>query len=220
MPEADTRPDDTLGQETARRRLPAPQRRQLILQAALRTFAERGYDGAAMEQIAVAAGVSKAVVYDHVSSKQELYTQVLDAIRVELERTVVGALAPAGIEGEQRVRNAIAAVFRYVDERPESARLLLHELQGANASAIGRMLEQRIAAELARALGEQAGIFRDHPRRERQLQILAELIKAAVQGLIAWWFRNPAVARDELVERCTAVVWPAIERVWAPPADG
>lgn len=220
MPEADTRPDDTLGQETARRRLPAPQRRQLILQAALRTFAERGYDGAAMEQIAVAAGVSKAVVYDHVSSKQELYTQVLDAIRVELERTVVGALAPAGIEGEQRVRNAIAAVFRYVDERPESARLLLHELQGANASAIGRMLEQRIAAELARALGEQPGIFRDHPRRERQLQILAELIKAAVQGLIAWWFRNPAVARDELVERCTAVVWPAIERVWAPPADG
>jgi AcrR family transcriptional regulator len=65
----------------------------VILAAALRTFASNGYDGAAMDEIAAAAGISKAVVYDHVPSKRELYLQLLESIRQDLERTVEAALA-------------------------------------------------------------------------------------------------------------------------------
>lgn len=172
-----------------------------------------------MDEIAAAAGVSKAVVYDHVSSKQDLYMSVLDAIRAELEQTVEDAVAPAGIEGEQRVRNAVDAVFRYVDQHREASRLLLFELQGANVSPIGRALGERITAVLAGTLSDVTDLLRDHPRRDTQLEILAELIRTGFQGLVAWWFRHPDVARDELVERTVAVIWPAIERALVPRAS-
>lgn len=201
-----------------RRRLPASERRLVVLGAALRTFAAHGYDGAAMEQIAAAAGVSKAVVYDHVSSKDELYTMVLDAIRIELVTVVEAALEPGGGEGEPRVRAAIGALFRYVEEHPEASRLLCRELQDANRSAIGRELHERLTATIVATLGNEPGLFAVGGARERQLTIFAELLKAAVLGLVVWWFRNPEIPREDLVERVVMVVWPAIERAWTPPA--
>jgi AcrR family transcriptional regulator len=196
----------------ARRRLPAAERRALILDAALNTFAAHGYDGAAMDEIATAAGVTKAVVYDHVASKRELYTQLLDAIRNEIERTIDDALRSPGTEGEERVRAATEAVYRYAEERPVETRLLVLELQGANVSPIGRELEERIAHGIAGTLGGDPGLFDGHPERALQLSILAELLKSAVLGLIAWWYRHPGVPRGDLVDRSVAVIWPAIER--------
>lgn len=197
---------------SARRRLPGPERRVLILDAALRTFAANGYDGAAMDEIAAAAGISKAVVYDHVSSKRELYTHLLDLIRSDLERIVEGALRAPGVDGEQRVHGAMDAVFRYVEEHPEACRLLLLELQGANVSPIGRGLEERVTQGIANTLGNDPELLRARPDRARQLEILAELIKAAVLGLASWWYRHPDAPRRDLVERSVAVIWPAIER--------
>ncbi|HMJ03410.1 MAG TPA: hypothetical protein VK506_10740, partial [Conexibacter sp.] len=75
-----------------------------------------------------------------------------------------------------------------------------------------RQLEERITEELAQTLGTDPRLFDGHPERARQLRILAELLKAAVQGLASWWYRHPEAPLDDLVERTVAVVWPAIER--------
>ncbi|HEU4702186.1 MAG TPA: TetR/AcrR family transcriptional regulator [Conexibacter sp.] len=198
-----------------RRRLPAPERRALILDAALRAFAAHGYDGAAMDEIAEAAGISKAVVYDHVTSKRELYTQLLHATRDELERLVEDALRAPGDDGEQRVRAAVDAIYGYVEVHPEASRLLLLELQGANVSAIGRELEEKLSNALARTLGSETSAFDDQPDRTLQLAILAELLKAVVLGGAGWWYRHPEVQRKDLVERTVDVLWPAIERALA-----
>jgi len=211
--------EDVAAATRQRRRLPAAQRRQLVLDAALRTFAANGYDGAAMEQIAAAAGVSKAVVYDHVSSKDELYSMVLDSIRIQLVAVVETALEPARGPGEPRVRAAVAALFGYVEEHPEAARLLCRELQDANHSEIGSELHERLTATLLATLSNEQGLLEIGAERERQLLIFAELLKAAMLGLVVWWFRNPDVAREDLVERLTMVVWPALERAWTPPAS-
>jgi AcrR family transcriptional regulator len=204
--------------EPARRRLPASERRVLILDAALRTFAANGYEGAAMDEIAAAAGVSKAVVYDHVASKRDLYTQLLHVISDQIQRTVEEALRPPGVDGEQRVHAAAKAIYRYVEEHPEASRLLVLELQGANVSSIGRELEHRMSVAVATTLGTDRRLFDDHPNRELQLTILAELLKSAVLGLAAWWYRHSEAARDDLVERTVALVWPAIERARAHDA--
>ena len=214
MPDMASVSDDDDRPEVGRRRLPASERRILILDAALRTFAANGYDGAAMDEIAAAAGISKAVVYDHVSSKRELYTQLLDAIAADLERTIERSLEPDGLTGEARVRAAVTAVFRYVQENEEACRLLLFELQGATVSQVGRQLEERITDEIAQTLGN-AALFGGHPERERQLRILAEMLKAGILGLVAWWYRHPDVPRADLVERSAAVIWPAIEQARA-----
>src|SRR4051794_6783115 len=56
----------------------AAQRRERIVDAANRTFAERGYLGASMERIAAAAGVTAPLIYEHFGSKKELYIELLD----------------------------------------------------------------------------------------------------------------------------------------------
>jgi AcrR family transcriptional regulator len=195
-----------------RRRLPGHERRLLILEAALRAFAANGYDGAAMDEIAAGAGISKAVVYDHVASKRDLYTQLLHSIRDEIEHAVEEALRAPGVDGEDRARSVIEAIYRYVEEHPEACRLLVLELQGANVSAIGRELEDRITRHVTRTLGADAGLFDGRADRERQLTILAELLKSAVLGVTSWWYRTSDASRDDLVARTVGVVWPAIER--------
>jgi AcrR family transcriptional regulator len=198
-----------------RRRLPGPERRALILDAALRAFAANGYDGAAMDDIAEAAGISKAVVYDHVASKRDLYTQLLHAIRTEIEGLVEAALRTPGDDGEERVHAAVDAIYRYVEEHPEASRLLVLELQGANVSVIGRELEQKLSAALSHTLGSETAAFRGRADRETQLKILAELLKSVVLGGAGWWYRNPEIAREDLVERSVDVIWPAIGRATA-----
>ncbi len=208
------------GHQQTRRRLPAAERRALILNAALRTFAANGYDGAAMDEIAAAAGVTKAVVYDHVSSKRELYVHLLEVIRSDLERTVEEALRPPGGHGQERVHAAMVGIFAYVEQHPEASRLLLLELQGPSVSTISRGIEERLRHGIAATLGSDPELLRSRPDRAQQLEILAELLKSAVLGLANWWYRHPEAPRAELVERSVAVVWPAIERARADVLPG
>jgi AcrR family transcriptional regulator len=209
------RTEDDATEGSPRRRMPASERRATILEAALRTFALRGYEGAPMDEIAAAAGVSKAVVYDHVASKRELYTELLESIQADLEAVIERALQPLGPGADERVHAAVAAFYGYVEGHPAASRLLFLELQSAAVSPLGLELEQRVTDEIAAALGGDLGLFDGHPQRARQLQMLAVLIKAAVQGLASWWFRNPEAPRDQLVELTVALVWPAIERARA-----
>ena len=62
-----------------RRRMPAPLRRAAILVAAEEVFARRGYHGAALEDIAQVAGISKALIYEHFASKRELHASLVNA---------------------------------------------------------------------------------------------------------------------------------------------
>ena len=54
-------------------RLPAAERRQALVEAALRVFSEGSYAGATTAQIAREAGVSEPILYRHFASKRELY---------------------------------------------------------------------------------------------------------------------------------------------------
>ncbi|MGB9375557.1 MAG: helix-turn-helix domain-containing protein, partial [Jiangellales bacterium] len=59
-------------------RLPRSQRRAQLLDAAKDVFVERGYHAAAMDEIAIRAGVSKPVLYQHFPGKLDLYLALLD----------------------------------------------------------------------------------------------------------------------------------------------
>ena len=62
----------------------AAARREVIEQAATELFAERGYHGASVDEIARRSGVSAPVVYDHFESKLALLPRLLERHRDEL----------------------------------------------------------------------------------------------------------------------------------------
>ena len=63
---------------TPRKRLSGEERRAAILGSALAVFADRGYHASSIDDIAREGGVSKALIYEHFSSKQELYAELLE----------------------------------------------------------------------------------------------------------------------------------------------
>ncbi len=78
-----------------RRRLPAGERRTAILDAAMQEFAARGFHGASIDDIAQAAGISKALIYEHFPSKKDLHVSLLDMHVQELfDRLAVNAATP------------------------------------------------------------------------------------------------------------------------------
>jgi AcrR family transcriptional regulator len=193
-----------------RRRLPASERRERILDAAVRLFAERGFHAASMDQIAAAAGISKAVVYDHFTSKRELYTVLLDTIRADMDSLIAEAIAP--LPTGDRVWTAIDVFFGYVERNRDACRLLFLEVQGTTeVAAIVQQLEDRVAVALSATLAADPEIFGGHPDRERQVRILAELLKSGIHGLASWWYRHPDVPRADLVARTVGLITPAIE---------
>jgi len=77
-------------------RLPAAERRQALVEAALKVFSEGSYAGATTADIARAAGVSEPILYRHFSSKRDLYFACLDEAWLRIKRRIEEKLDELG----------------------------------------------------------------------------------------------------------------------------
>ena len=145
-------------------RLPAVQRRRQLFDVALEVFAERGYHGASMAEIAEAAGVTKPVLYQHFRSKRELYLELLADVGQRLLEEVQKATASAGGPSQQ-VASGFAAYFRFVADNESAFRLLFggdgREADPEFADAV-RRVEDAMADAIAALI--EADIDDDHRR--------------------------------------------------------
>src|SRR2546423_11948869 len=145
-------------------RLPAVQRRRQLLDVSLEVFAQRGFHGASMAEVAEAAGVTKPVLYQHFRSKRELYLELLDDVGQRLLEEVQKATAAAG-GPRQQVAGGFAAYFRFVADNESAFRLLFggdgREADAEFADAI-RRVEDAIAVAVAALI--EAEIDEDHRR--------------------------------------------------------
>jgi AcrR family transcriptional regulator len=104
-------------------RLQGSERKRLIEDAASRLFAEQGYEGTSIEQIATAAGVTKPVVYLHFSSKQNLHLALLAKHRDELLGQLASDMrAPGALE--YRIVDVATRWFAYVQSHPYAWQML------------------------------------------------------------------------------------------------
>src|SRR5262245_16559947 len=107
----------------------ATERRELIVRVATEAFAERGYQGASIDEIARRSGVSAPVLYDHFASKQDLYRTLLERTRDELLamwREHLFSDEPAAV----RIPRAIDAWAAYVEANPYASRMYFRDASG------------------------------------------------------------------------------------------
>jgi AcrR family transcriptional regulator len=115
------------GQVRARARL---DRRRAILDAATGLFAERGFAGVSVQDVADAARTHKTTVLYHYASKEALYDAVLDEALVRMSGVMREFLA-GGFESEglrERVAYLLDQIQAHFAEHPAHARLLQREL--------------------------------------------------------------------------------------------
>lgn len=192
----------------------AEARRAVIETAALEVFAERGYHGAAMDEIARRSGVTPPVVYDHFASKLELHKRLLERTRDELLQMWSEHLA--GDEpAEERIPRALDAWARYVQEHPYAPRMFFSETTGdPEAEAIHRQVQAQSVAALGAILGREPGAEHIAGSADQEaLEMAAEVIRAGLTGLAIWWSEHPHVPRERIVATAINALWVGFERV-------
>jgi AcrR family transcriptional regulator len=118
------------------------ERRTAILEAALRVWAKRGFDGTSVAEVAREAGLTKGTLYLYFPSKQSLLEEALR--RYSLRPDVEAGLARLrGLPLGDVVRGLVAVTWRGLEARRERAGVLLRELPNHPEEA-RRFLEQVI----------------------------------------------------------------------------
>jgi AcrR family transcriptional regulator len=189
--------------------MPAPLRREAILSAAEEVFARSGYHGASLDDIAQAAGISKALIYEHFTSKRELHASLVNAHVEEIFRRLE-ANAETGTSGEERLRGGIDAFLSFVEEHREAWRALFRDAADPEVADIIDRVQTQGTAMIAALITADPDVSQDHPQA---IEIHAALLSGGVQSLANWWHDHQEVPRAVLVARAMDFCWIGIERL-------
>lgn len=182
----------------ARGRMPRGARRAQLLSAAHEVFVANGYHAAAMDEIAVRAGVSKPVLYQHFPGKLDLYLALLARSADELTARIREALDSTH-DNKQRVLATVEAYFAFVDD-PAGTFRLLFENDLTNEEAVREVLDRstRECAEAVSAvIAEDTGL----PAEESMLLAvgLVGLANTSARYWLAGGGRTPRETAASLV---------------------
>src|SRR3954451_11824135 len=107
-----------------RKRVPRATRERQMVSAAAKVFAQRGFSGASMEEIAARAGVTKPMLYAYFDSKEGLFGSCAVTAGARLRERVRAAAARPGLGLDERLWAGFQEVFAFVDENRDAWRLL------------------------------------------------------------------------------------------------
>jgi AcrR family transcriptional regulator len=136
-------------------RLPRDERRAQLLAAAQEVFVANGYHGAAMDDIAETAHVSKPVLYQHFPSKRELYLALLDSHLSALTELMMGALNSTD-DNDERVQAVMRAYYRFIASDDQAHRLVFESdlINDADVSSRLETFNKAFADAIARVIAE------------------------------------------------------------------
>ena len=181
---ADSAGDPTADSSARRRggRLPRQERRVQLLESALEVFVAQGYHAAAMDDIAVRAGVSKPVLYQHFPGKLDLYLALLDASCDAIVDNCRDALESTH-DNKQRVAATMDVFFEYVAGDTGAFRLVF-ESDLTNEPAVRERVDRvttDCAAMIASVIHEDTGL------PDAEARLLAVCLVGMAQVSARFW---------------------------------
>jgi len=180
-----------------------------LTDVALRVFAERGYDGASMDDVARAAGITKASIYHHISGKEALLerglSRALDALFAILNEP--GATAGAPIA---RVRFIVRRVAETtLDLLPELS--VLFRVRG-HSKVVRDAIERRRAFDrVVTDLIAEAQRSGD-VRADIDPRLTARLIFGMSNSVVEWYGSGSSISRARLADSLVTLALHGIAR--------
>ena len=181
-----------------------------LLDVAVRVFLERGYDGSSLDQVARAAGITKASIYYHARGKEELLLRgagrAFDALFAVLENEPEATTGPALNRLKHMIRRTIEITIAMT---PEVALLL--RVRG-NTRAERRILEKR--REFDRLM---AGLIAD-AQKEKSLRgdidarLATRLLFGMLNSITEWYRREGALHAPEIADAVFKLAFDGLER--------
>lgn len=194
-----------------RTRLTGVERRNQLVQVGRAVFAEKGYEGTSVEEIAERAKISKPIVYEHFGGKEGLYAVIVDR---EMEY-VIEQISEAIGNGtpRDRIEGAALAFMRYVQERPDGFAVLKRD--SPSNSGLANLL-----AEVAERVGN---VLRSEFKKAGYDPRAAPLYAQALIGMVTfvgqWWEENSKMSPEEAASHISALAWMGLRHLPKTPAE-
>ena len=173
---------------TGGRRMTGKERREQLLDVGRKLFAEKGFEGTTVEEIAATAGVSKPVVYEHFGGKEGLYAVVVDREIRTLLDAVTGALTPTA-HPRELLEQAALALLDYIESSTDGFRILVRD---SPVGPVHRHLRQPASAtSRARWSTCSADEFRARGFDAKTAPLYAQMLVGMVALTGQWWLDAP-----------------------------
>lgn len=174
---------------------------QTVINAGLSSFAQQGFHGTSMRDIAAAAGTSLSNLYNYVPSKTDLLAEVLETTAGDLRDN----LETAGSRMTDPVSGLAALVSAYIDfivDQPEASLIGISEiryLDGERRQAVVSVRDEveRLFIETVEA-GVESGVFGTTYPRDA-----ARAVVGLCTALSGWYRADGRLGRAELATRYT-----------------
>ena len=172
-----------------RRSQEAPGTRERLFAAAATEFAARGFAGANVDRIALAARVNKAMLYYHFKSKAGLYQEILrdmfEAVAARIDNAATPRSDPA-----DRIKALVEAIAREAEARPYFPAIWLREIAEG-----GIRVDKGTMAIIVGILGHVAGAVRDGVAARRFTPANPLLVQLGIVGPLLMFFATAPLRR-------------------------
>jgi AcrR family transcriptional regulator len=200
------------------RRLKKEQTRRAIAAAALSLFEAKGFEGTTMDQIAVAAGISRPTVFNHFARKEDILEVVGDLLRERVGSQIQqlhrdGTLA----DPLASLRNVLVAMAGAFSEYPRTARLFhQYKMQGwSEATPVPVQEERNVIRLLVEAAQGREEVRSDFSSQEITDHLMIGLFAATVGPWLAGHY--PDVTLEQLIDRHLDLYMGGIARTVSSP---
>jgi TetR/AcrR family transcriptional regulator, cholesterol catabolism regulator len=188
-------------------------RREELTRIAARLFAERGYQGTSLADLAEALGVQKASLYHHIASKEDLLWEVAwdgaEAFHAALDGV------PVAVPAAERIRLALRAHLAVVGEQLDIATVFVREWRHLSEERQAEFLVERRRYEARIRELFRAGVEESQLRTDLDVATSALLFLSAANWAYTWL--RPGSDTDELADRLYAALLDGM-RGYATPA--
>ncbi len=201
---------DTAARKRARSgRLPRGERRDQLLLIASEVFVDRGFHAAGMDEIAVRAGVSKPVLYQHFSSKLDLYLAVLQQ-HVDILVAGVRQALRTTTDNRQRLRAAVQAFFDFIEHDSQGYRLIFENdyVSEPQVAAQVKVATEACTDAVFDLISRDSGL---DPHRARMIAV--GLVGISVDCARYWLDADRPISKEDAVEGTVLFAWGGLSHV-------
>ncbi len=193
----------------SRVRMTGRERREQLVQVGKALFAEKGFDGTSIEEIAARAKVSKPVVYEHFGGKEGLYAVVVDRAMSDLIDRLTRVLT-AGRHPRDLAEQAALVLLTYIEEEADGFRILSRDSTSGAFSSLLNDIATQVEYVLVREFGAR-GISTKHAAMYAQM--LVGMV--AVTGM--WWLEERKPKREEVAAHIVNLGWNGLAHLETKP---
>lgn len=161
-----------------------------IFTAARAAFAEKGYSGTHVDEIAARAGVNKATLYYQIGDKDTLYANVIHQVLGNIAEGIAQAVAGAD-HPEAKLKVYINCIAAAVDKNPEIPPIMMREMAGGGAH-----LPRVVVNDIASVISILMGILEEGRKKGIFAKVVPFLIHMMIMGTILF-YKKGAPIKDQ-----------------------